>query len=63
MQAYLKAIYGAAVAALAATSAALVQNDHIGWKEGVVIASSALAALGVIWAVPNKPSSPSSTQP
>jgi hypothetical protein len=55
VQKYLKALYGAAVAALAATSSAYTQGGgHIGWESGIVIAGAALAALGVIWGVPNK---------
>lgn len=54
MQRYLKAIYGAATAALAALSAAYVQGSgHIGWEAGITIAGAALSALSVIWAVPN----------
>ena len=54
MQRYLKALYGAASAALAATSAAYVQGGgHIGWAAGITIAGAALGALGVIWGVPN----------
>ena len=54
LQRILKAIYGAATAALAATSAAYVQGGgHIGWAAGINIAGAGLAALAVIWAVPN----------
>lgn len=54
MQLYLKALYGAAVAALSATSAAyLAGNGHIGVQAGIVIAGAALSALSIIWAVPN----------
>lgn len=56
MQAYLKAIYAAATAALAATSSAYVAgHGHIGWLAGITIAGAALGALGVVWGVPNKP--------
>jgi hypothetical protein len=54
VQKYLKALYGAAVAAQAATLAAYVQgHGHIGWAAGITIAGAALGALGVIWGVPN----------
>lgn len=54
MQRYLKALYGAASAALAATSAAYVQGGgHIGWAAGITIAGAAVGALGIIWGVPN----------
>lgn len=57
MQLYLKALYAAAVAALAATSAAYTQgNGHIGWAAGITIGGAALSALAVVWGVPNKPS-------
>lgn len=50
----LKALYGAAAAALGATSAAYAQGGgHIGWQAGITIAGAALSALAVIWAVPN----------
>lgn len=55
MQSYLKAIYAAATAALAATSSAYVAgHGHIGWLAGMTIGGAALAALGVVWGVPNK---------
>lgn len=54
MQKYLKAIYGAAVAAVAALQVALIDNV-LTWQEGVAIGSAGLAALAVIWAVPNTP--------
>lgn len=58
MQRYLKALYGAAVAALSATSAAYAQGGgHIGLQAGLTIAGAFLGALAVIWAVPNTPSS------
>lgn len=51
----LKALYGAAVAALGATSTAYVAgNGHIGWQAGITIAGAGLSALGIVWAVPNK---------
>lgn len=56
MQKYLKALYGAAVAALATAQGALLQgHGHIGLTAGLSIAGAALAALAVIWAVPNAP--------
>lgn len=55
MQTYLKAIYAAASAALAATSSAYVAgNGHIGWLAGMTIGGAALSALAVVWGVPNK---------
>lgn len=51
---YLKAVYGAVAAAIAATGAAYVQgNGHIGWQGGIIIAGSFWGALGVVWGVPN----------
>lgn len=51
---YLKAVYGAVAAALAATGAAYVQGaGHIGWQAGIMIAGAFWGALGVIWGVPN----------
>lgn len=56
MTSVLKALYGAATAALSATSAAYVQGGgHIGWAGGIIIAGAALAAFGVVWGVPNAP--------
>lgn len=56
MQKYLKALYGAATAALSATAAAYAQGGgHIGWAAGFTIAGAALAALAVVWGVPNAP--------
>jgi hypothetical protein len=55
VQRYLKALYGAAVAAVAAAQGAYVQGGgHIGLYSGLGIAGAALAALAVVWAVPNK---------
>lgn len=51
---YLKAVYGAVAAALAATGAAYVQgHGHIGLQAGIMIAGAFWGALGVIWGVPN----------
>lgn len=51
---YLKAIYGAIAAALAATAAAYVQgHGHIGVQADIMIAGAFWTALGVIWGVPN----------
>lgn len=56
MQRYLKALYGAATAALSATAAAYTQgHGHIGWAAGITIAGAALGALAVVWGVPNTP--------
>jgi hypothetical protein len=55
---YLKAVYGAGAAALAATGAAYMQgHGHIGWQAGIAIGGAFWGALGVIWAVPNATSS------
>lgn len=54
MSKYLKAIYGAAVAALGAAGTAYAQgNGHIGWQAGLFIATATVSALGIIWGVPN----------
>lgn len=52
MQRYLKAIYGGLVAGLGALSVAYT-DDILTKKEGIVIATSIITALGVVWAVPN----------
>ncbi|MGW9196043.1 hypothetical protein [Micromonospora chersina] len=51
---YAKAIVGAAVAGLTALGAALT-DDQVTTVEWVGVAVATLAALGVVWAVPNKP--------
>ena len=51
---YAKAIVGAAVAGLTALGAALA-DDQVTTVEWVGVAVATLAALGVVWAVPNKP--------
>lgn len=57
LQPYLKALYGAAVAGLTAAATAYQQgNGHIGYQAGIGIALASLAALSIIWAVPNTPS-------
>lgn len=54
MQNYLKALYAAAVAAVAAAQGAYVQgHGHIGLYSGLGILGAALAALAIVWAVPN----------
>jgi hypothetical protein len=54
---YLKAIYAAAMAALGATGTAYAEGGgHIGWQAGIVIATATLTAFGVVWGVPNSPS-------
>lgn len=55
MSNYLKAIVGAVVAGLTALQAAL-DDDGITAQEGIGAAIAALVALGVVWAVPNRPS-------
>ena len=53
---YLKAIYGAASAALAAAAAAYAQGGgHIGWASSFVIGGAFLGGLAVVWGVPNAP--------
>lgn len=54
MKQYAKAILGAVVAGLGAAATALLDNT-ISPVEWVTIASTALTALGAIWAVPNAP--------
>jgi hypothetical protein len=62
MTTYLKAIYGAVLAGLGATSAAYVQgHGHIGWIAGIFIATATVTAFGVVWGVPNsQPTAPPS---
>ena len=51
---YLKAIYAAVGASIAATSTAYVSgHGHIGWQAGILIAGAFWGALGVVWGVPN----------
>ena len=54
MQLYLKALVGALVAGLTSLQAAL-DNGGITAQEGVTAGIATLVALGVVWAVPNKP--------
>lgn len=57
MQKYLKAVYAAVFAALGATSSAYIAGgNHVGVVAGVSIATTALTAFGVVWGVPNAPS-------
>lgn len=54
MQKYLKALYAATIAGLGAASTALAAgNGHIGWQAGIVIAITAVSALGGVWGVSN----------
>lgn len=53
---YAKAIVGG-LAAGAAAAATAVQDGTITAGEGVTIALAVLGALGITWAVPNKPAS------
>ena len=58
MTKYLKAIYAALLAGLgAAATAYLNGHQHIGVLGGIGIATAAVTALGVVWAVPNAPPS------
>lgn len=59
MQRYLKAIV-AAVAAGAASLVTALDDGTITGQEGVTAALAVLAALGITWAVPNKPAPPTS---
>lgn len=55
MSLYLKAIFGAASAAVAA-ALAYVQGGGTGWLVGgLIVAGAALGAFGVVWGVPNAP--------
>ena len=49
-----KAVVGALVAGLGSLGTAMA-DDRITGQEWLVVAVAALAALGVIWSVPNKP--------
>lgn len=51
---YAKAIVGAAVAGLTALGTALADNEVTG-VEWVGVAVATLGALGIVYAVPNKP--------
>jgi hypothetical protein len=54
MTAYLKALYGAVVAGLGATSTAYAQgHGHIGWQAIIFIVTVTVTAFGVVWGVPN----------
>ncbi|MFI5664584.1 hypothetical protein [Streptomyces sp. NPDC051684] len=55
MAKYLKAI-AAAVAACAASLATALDDGSISTQEGITALVAVLAALGITWAVPNKPS-------
>ncbi|MFB6675617.1 hypothetical protein ACFCWG_24965 [Streptomyces sp. NPDC056390] len=59
MQRYLKAI-AAAVAAGAASLVTALNDGTVTGQEGVTAALAVLAALGITWAVPNKPAPPTS---
>ncbi len=54
---YAKAIVGALVAGLGALQTSLV-DDRVTGNEWVMIASATLAALGLVWGVPNSPDKP-----
>ncbi|MFI6329846.1 hypothetical protein ACIBBG_16285 [Micromonospora chersina] len=51
---YAKAIVGGAVAGLTALGTALADN-HVTPSEWVGVAIATLAALGIVYAVPNRP--------
>lgn len=51
---YAKAIVGAIVAALSVAATAAVDNS-IDLQEGLYVAGAFFAALGAVWATPNKP--------
>lgn len=51
---YAKAIVGAAVTGLTALGTALA-DDRVTNLEWTVVAGATLAALGLVWAVPNRP--------
>ena len=59
-QVYLKALYGAIAAALGATATAFA-DGRISWQEGVFISIAFWGALGIIWGVPNIPTSTTRT--
>lgn len=52
MTAYLKAITGALIAGLGSLYQAL-DNDNVTGQEWVAVAIATLAALGIVWGVPN----------
>lgn len=57
VQTYLKAVYGAFLAALAAFATAYTQgHGHIGWPAVIVIAVGFFTNLGAVFGVPNLPS-------
>ena len=51
---YAKAIVGGATAGLTALGTALADN-HVTPMEWTIVAGAALAALGIVYAVPNRP--------
>lgn len=57
MQKYMKAI-AAAVAAGAASLVTALDDGTVTAQEGVTAGLAVLAALGLTWAVPNKPNRP-----
>lgn len=60
MTKYLKAIYGAVLTGLAATTAAYLNGKgHIDFVAGIEIATATITAFGVVWGVPNTPPTPS----
>lgn len=54
MTQYLKAIYGAAVAFVGSLGTALV-DGQVSSLEWATIGGATLAALGIIWGIPNTP--------
>ena len=62
-QSYLKAFYAAVIAGLGATATAYVTGgNHIGFVQGIFIATTALVAFGGVWGVPNAPQTPTPPQ-
>ncbi len=54
MSLYLKALYGSVAAGLGALEAAYVAHGGaVVWGDAIPVAIAAVAALGVIWGVPN----------
>lgn len=52
---YLKAVYGALVAGVAAALSYLQGGGTNAWTAALLAASAGLAALGIVFAVPNAP--------
>lgn len=65
MQQYLKAIYGAVAAGLAAAYPYTQNGQHFDLQAGLTVAIAVVGSFGVIWGVPNlkKQSAPASSAP